>query len=108
MMVKDERMARAYDMAPVVRAKALGAVMEEHQINSAVINNMATTALQHCLSERETKALKRVQRREQKMLRKEAIEMERLQEILQADSDMLSGGKQAKRRAAKKKKASMI
>lgn len=105
---KDERMARAYDMAPIVRAKALGAVMEEHHINTAVIDNMATTALQHCLSEREVKAIKRVHRRDQKMLRKEAIEMERLQEILQADSDMLDGGKKAKRRAAKKKKATIV
>jgi Leucine-rich repeat (LRR) protein len=107
-LAKDERMAKAYDMAPIIRAKALGAVMDEHNINSAVISNMASTALQHCLSEREVKALKRVERREQKMLRKEAFEMERLKEILQADGDMLDGGRVAKRRAAKKKKVTSI
>ena len=64
-LAKDERMAKAYDMAPIVRAKALGAVKEELGINSSIINNMASTALQHCLSEREAKALKRMQRREQ-------------------------------------------
>ena len=101
-LAKDERMARAYDIAPIVRAKALGAVKEEHSINSSIINNMASTALQHCLSEREAKALKRMQRREQKFLRKEAFEMERMKEILEADSNMLSGGVKKKRRGQEK------
>ena len=55
------------------------------------------------LSERrEAKALKRMQRREQKYLRKEALEMERMKEILEADSNMLSGGVKKKRRDKKK------
>lgn len=107
-LAKDERMARAYDMAPIVRAKALGAVKEEHSINSSVINNMASTALQHCLEEREAKALKRMQRREQKFLRKEAFEMERMKEILEADSNMLSGGVKKKRRGKKKAAISLL
>ena len=43
-----------------------------------------------------------MQRREQKYLRKEALEMERMKEILEADSNMLSGGVKKKRRDKKK------
>ena len=107
-LAKDERMRKAYDVAPLVRAQRQGALSAEHSLNLQVIANMEAAALNHCSVERDLLAEKRVKRREAKMLKKEAHEMERLKEILDTDREAYleeldpSG---AKRRREKKNKA---
>lgn len=108
-LAKDERMRKAYDVAPLVRAQRQGAMKDEHSLNLQVIANMEAAALNHCSIERDLLAEKRVKRRESKMLKKEAHEMERLKEILDTDREAYleeldpSGAK--RRRDKKKKKA---
>jgi Leucine-rich repeat (LRR) protein len=86
-LAKDERMRKAYDVAPILRAQRQGAQMSEHSLNQQVILNMEAAALQHCNIERDIIAEKRIKRREAKMLKKETHEMERLREILDTDRE---------------------
>jgi len=108
-LAKDERMRKAYDVAPLVRAQRQGAMSNEHSLNLQVIANMEAAALNHCSVEREVIAEKRVKRREAKMLKKEAHEMERLKEILdtnrEAYMEEIDPTGASRRRDKKKKKA---
>jgi leucine-rich repeat protein SHOC2 len=106
-MAKRDRMKKAYDTAPALRADYSAMRMSEHALNEQVINNMSNDAIRHCLSEREKAQIKRVQRREAKMLKKERHEMERLQEILETDRESLDGNTARKRRQRKKKAATL-
>eukprot|EP00605_Chrysophyceae_sp_TOSAG23-4_P000007 GSChrysophyteH1.ASY1.ANO1.7.1 assembled CDS len=86
-LAKEERMRKAYDVAPLMRAQRQGAQLSEHSLNAQFIANMEAAALQHCNIERNALAEKRVKRREAKMLKKETHEMERLREILDTDRE---------------------
>ena len=88
-LAKDERLRKAYDVAPLVRAQRLGALSQEHALNEQVIANMESAALNHSAIERHHLAEKRAKRREAKMLKKESHEMERLKEILDTDREAL-------------------
>ena len=106
---KDERMRKAYDVAPIIRAQRQGNMTQEHSLNQQIISNMSAMALNHSLIERDKLAEKRVKRREAKMLKKETHEMERLREILDTDREAyleeIDPDGHKKRNEKKKKKA---